>query len=147
MFGELNLISQYTSKSSIAVLPLEWCCPIQHLIDQNSQGPPVDSASVPTALDDLGGNVFFCTNKRVCSEVRDAGFGVDGWQRGHRVATSARNHGGGTAWSRLLGKVKVRKHNVAGLVKEDIYGAHELVQGALVNCELSPGILSGFRSR
>lgn len=63
MLRELNFIPQNVGESSIAVLPLERCCPVQHLEDQDTQSPPVHGASVTTALDNLGRNVLFRPNK------------------------------------------------------------------------------------
>ena len=78
MLGKLYFIPQDVGKSSIAILSLERRCPVQHLKDQDAQSPPVDGAGVATALDNLGGNVLFCTDKRVRSEIRYARLGIDG---------------------------------------------------------------------
>lgn len=78
MLRKLNLIPQNVRKSSIAILSLKRRRPVQHLKDQDAQSPPVNGAGVATALDNLGGNVLFRTNKRVRSEIRYARLGVDG---------------------------------------------------------------------
>lgn len=78
MLRELNFIPQNVGESGIAIFSLERRCPIQHLKNQDAQSPPVDSAGVATALDNLGGNVLFRTDKRVRSEIRNARLGVDG---------------------------------------------------------------------
>lgn len=72
MLGELHLIPQDVAESSIPILALEWRRAVQHLVDQNTKRPPIDCASVSTALDDFGCNVFFRTDKRVGPEVSNA---------------------------------------------------------------------------
>lgn len=66
---EGDLVPQDVRKSRVPVFALEWCCAVQHLVDENAQSPPVDCTSMPTALDYLWRNVFLCSNKRVCPEI------------------------------------------------------------------------------
>ena len=69
MLWEGYLISKDVGKGSIAVLTLEWSSAKQHLINEYTEGPPIDSAGVPVTLDDLGCNVFFRADKGIRSEV------------------------------------------------------------------------------
>lgn len=40
-----------------------------HLVYQNTQGPPIHGGSVATALNHLWRDILLCPNKRVCPEV------------------------------------------------------------------------------
>jgi hypothetical protein len=76
-FWERHFVSQDIRECGIPVLALERCGTEQHLIDQDTQCPPVHSACVSASLDHLWRNVFFCSNKRVRSEVRNTRLRVD----------------------------------------------------------------------
>lgn len=52
-------------------------CTHNHLVHQNAEGPPVNSGSVTTSLDDLWSDILLGPDKRVCAKVRDARSGVD----------------------------------------------------------------------
>ena len=71
-------------------------------------------------LDDFGRDVLLCAHKRVCPEAPYAVLGVDGRERGIGGAAAAKNDGRSPAWVGLLAEVKVRKHDMARLMKEDI---------------------------
>lgn len=71
------IVSQYIRESGVPVLALERRCSVKHLVDQDTKGPPVDGTRVTAALDDLGCNVLFRPNERICAEVRDACFRID----------------------------------------------------------------------
>lgn len=120
MLRELDLIAKNISESCIAVLALEWRGSVKHLVDQDTQRPPVDRASMTTAFDHLRSDVLFRAHERVGPKIGDAGFGIDGGERGGRVPASCRDHCRGTARPRLLGKVKVRQHDMARLVQKDV---------------------------
>lgn len=80
MIGERDIFSKDIRKCGVAVFALERGCPVQHLVDQNAQGPPIDCTRMSASLDHLGGNIFFGAHERVGSEVGNARFGVDRWQ-------------------------------------------------------------------
>ena len=107
---EGDLISQDICESCVSVLTFERRRAIKHLVDQDTQCPPIDCASVTTAFDDLGCDIFFCSHERVGAEVVDARLGVDGGHIGGVVrdtVTAGHDHGRDTARVGLLGEVKV----------------------------------------
>ena len=92
-----DIILEHVRERTIPIRSLEWCrgelvssvtvrgkgsrrgiekrtC--DHLVDQDTQCPPIHSRCVSASLDDFWGNVLFSTNERVRSEVRDARLGV-----------------------------------------------------------------------
>lgn len=71
MVWEGNIFPQDVGKRSVAVLSLKWRCTVKHFVNQDAQRPPIDSARVAAALDNLWRNVFFRADKRVGSEVGD----------------------------------------------------------------------------
>ena len=78
MLWEWHVIAEYVSEGLIPIFPLEWCGAEEHFIYQYTERPPVNCAGMTAAFDDFWCNVFFGTNERVGSKIRDAGFGVDG---------------------------------------------------------------------
>ena len=76
---ERYLVPENVCKSRVAILALERRGSVQHFVDQDSKGPPIDCTCVSTALDNLWRNVLFGTNERIGSEIVDTGFGVNGW--------------------------------------------------------------------
>ena len=81
-FRERHLVSQDIRESGVPVLAFEWCGAEQHLVDQDTESPPVDCAGVPATLDHFWRDVFFSTDEGVCSEICDTALGID---RGHVV--------------------------------------------------------------
>lgn len=79
-FWERHLVPQDIRECGIPVLALERCGAEQHLVDQDTQCPPIHSARVSASFDHLWRNVFFCTNKRVRSEVCNTRLRVDSRQ-------------------------------------------------------------------
>lgn len=107
-FREGHLIPQDVGKSRITILALKRRRPVQHLVDQDTEGPPIDSASVSTALDNLGCNVFLRPYKRIGTEVVDTRLRINRWQIGRRSAiTAAEDHGRTTSRFRLFGQIEV----------------------------------------
>lgn len=78
MIREGDILPQDVGKGRVPVLTLERSRAVQHLVDQDAQGPPVYGAGMSAALDDLGRDVLLGPDERVRPEVGDAGFGVDG---------------------------------------------------------------------
>jgi hypothetical protein len=60
-----------------------------------------------------------CSHKRIGAEVGDTAASVD--EEGAIRTTLLDHHGRTTGLSRLLGQVKVGKHNVAALMEENVY--------------------------
>ncbi len=102
MLRERNIVSQDICECSIPVLALEWCCAVEHFVHQNPQGPPINGTSVSTALDDFWRDVLLGTDKRVCSKVRNASFGID-YRVGAGGTVSAEDHGRNTTSVGLFG--------------------------------------------
>ena len=102
MVRERNVFAQDVGKGGVAVLALERRGPVQHLVHQDAQGPPVDGARVPAALDHLGRDVLLGADKRVGAEVGNARLGVDGWQRRRAGPVLANDHGRLAARVRLF---------------------------------------------
>jgi hypothetical protein len=146
MIGEGDILPQNVCKCSIPVLALERGRAVQHFVNQDAECPPIHSARVAAALDDLGRDVFLGADERIGAEVGDARARVDGRQRVGAGAVLADDHGRLTTRSGLFGQVKVGEHDVAGLVEEDVYEKHVNGEGG---CVESGGlhVLSGLRSR
>lgn len=72
MVRKRDVLSKNIRKSRITIFALERGRSVEHLINQDAQGPPVHRASVAAALDDFGGDVLFSADKGVGSEVGDA---------------------------------------------------------------------------
>ena len=130
MFGEANVVAQDVGKGGGPVLALEGRGAVEHLVDQDAQGPPVDGAGVAAALDDFGGDVLLGADERVGAEVGDARLGVHHGQGRLAGARPRDDHGGHAAGVRLLGQVKVRQHDVAALVQQDVFGLEVAVDEA-----------------
>lgn len=95
---EAHLVPQDAGEGCVSVLALEGSGAVQHLIDKDTQSPPINCASVTAALDDLGCDILLGSNKRIRSEISNARLGINGWQGSGGVATtSARNHSRGTS--------------------------------------------------
>ena len=82
MLGERYIIAEDIRKRSVTVFSLEGGCSVEHFVDEDAEGPPVDGGGVATAFDDFGGDVFFGADEGVCAEVSDAGFRVHHWEGG-----------------------------------------------------------------
>lgn len=79
MIGEGDFIAQDVGEGGVAVFAFEGGSAEEHFVDEDAKGPPVDGAGVAAAFDDFWSYVFLRSNERVRPEIRDAGFGVDGW--------------------------------------------------------------------
>lgn len=121
MVGEGDVLAQDVGKRRVTVLALKRRRAIQHLVDQDAQRPPVDGARVPAALNHLGRDVLLRPDERVGAEVGDARLCVDGRQRVRAGPVLADDHGRFAARVRLFGEVEVGKHDVAGLVEQDVW--------------------------
>lgn len=80
MIGEWDIFPKDIRKRGVAVFAFEGGCSVQHLIDQNSQSPPINRTSVPASLDHLGSNILLGSHEGIGSEIGDARLGVDGGQ-------------------------------------------------------------------
>lgn len=108
MLREQGIVTQNVSKCSISVFAFEGGSAIKHLIDKDSQGPPVDGAGMATSFNNFWSNILFGTDKRIRAEVGDAGFCIYGREGRGRGTIPADNHGRGATGIRLLGEIKVR---------------------------------------
>lgn len=88
MLWERHIIAKDIRKRSIAVLALEWCGAVQHLVDQDPESPPVHCTCVTAPFDDLRCDIFLRPNEGVCSKVCYTRFRVDR-REGVRVRTVA----------------------------------------------------------
>ncbi len=107
MFREHGIVTKNVSECCISVLSLEGSSAIEHLVDEDSQGPPVNGAGMPTSFDDFWSNVLLGADKGIRAEVCNAGFCVNGRERGRRGTVTADNHRRGTARIGLFGEIKV----------------------------------------
>lgn len=71
MVRERDILSKDVCKRRIPVLALEWGGSVQHFVDQDTQRPPINSASVAASLDHLRRNVLFGSDKGIGAEVGD----------------------------------------------------------------------------
>lgn len=76
MFGERNLLSKNVGEGRITILALERRCAVQHLINQDTQSPPIHRTRVSAAFDDFRCDVFFRPYEGIRSEVGYAGFRI-----------------------------------------------------------------------
>lgn len=113
--GEVDLLFQHIGERQVSVLALERGHAKQHLVDENTQRPPVDRRSVAVPSNHLRSNVLLRADKRVGSEVGNARFGV---QLGH---VSRALDSGSSKLLRLLGQVEIRQHDVAGLMQQNVF--------------------------
>lgn len=128
-FGEGHLVPEDVGERGVPVLALERRRAEKHLVDQNAQCPPIDRTRVTATLNHFRRDVLFCSYKRVRAEVGDTRLGVDCGQvvvvRIRRNATRGSggcvHHRGCSAGIGLLRQVKVRKHDVAGLMEKDVW--------------------------
>ena len=77
-FGEGYVVSQDVGKGCVSVLALEWGGAVQHLVDEDAEGPPIDGTGVAASFDNFWGYVLFSPDERVGTEIRYAGFRIDG---------------------------------------------------------------------
>jgi len=68
VIGKRNLVVQNVLKRRVPIRPFEWRRPVNHLVDQHTQSPPIHPARVPVAFDHLGRNVLFRAHERVGSD-------------------------------------------------------------------------------
>lgn len=107
MVREGDVLPKDVRKGRIPVLALERGGSVQHLVDENAQSPPVDSAGVAASLDHLRRDVLLSADKRVGPEVGDAGLGIDRGQRRGARSILANNHCWLAARIGLFRQVKV----------------------------------------
>ena len=73
-----------------------------------------------TSLNDFRGYVLFCANEGIGAEIGDARFGVDCGEGCANVAIAGDNHGWSTTRTGLFGEIEVGKHDMAGLMEENV---------------------------
>lgn len=71
VFREVDLVAQDARERRVTVLALEWGGTKEHLVDQDSQSPPIYSTGVTAALDHFWCNVLFCSDERIRAEIGD----------------------------------------------------------------------------
>lgn len=123
MLRERDVVSKDVGEGLIPVLAFEWRGTVEHLVYQYTERPPIHCACVSTPLDHFRSDIFFGSNEAVRPKIGNTRFSVDS---GETTATDGTiptdYHGGSAARAGLFRKVKVRKHYMARLMKEDILG-------------------------
>jgi hypothetical protein len=66
---ELRVLPEDVGEGGVAGGAFERRGTVEHLEDEDADGPPVDSGRVAAAFDDLRRNVLFGTNKGLCAYV------------------------------------------------------------------------------
>ncbi len=77
MFGEGYVVAENVGERSVSVLALERCGSEEHFVNKDSQSPPVHCTGMAATFDDFWGNVLLCANEGVCTEIGNAGFGIN----------------------------------------------------------------------
>ncbi len=103
VFRKCNLFAQDICECSVSVLAFKWSGAVKHLEDKDAQCPPIYGARVAAPFNNFGRDIFLRSNKRICSEVGYAGFGVDRRKRRGTCSILSHNHSGLTTRARLLG--------------------------------------------
>lgn len=78
MFGEGYVIAEDVGECSVSILALERCGSEEHFVNKDPQSPPIHRTGVAAPFNDFWGNVLLCPNKGVCTEIGNAGFGING---------------------------------------------------------------------
>jgi hypothetical protein len=75
-FCKHDIVLEHIGKRSIPISALERCrCELDvshnHLVDQDTESPPIDRRGMATAFNHFWRNVLFRPDKRVCPKVGD----------------------------------------------------------------------------
>ena len=105
-FGEFEMAILDLGERFPLTAAMEGGLPVEHLVDENTQRPPIDSATMAGPVDHFGGQVIFSADEGIGHEAglnRGRGVGVD--------RDAAR-----------LTQVKVSEHDVPAPVEQDVLG-------------------------
>lgn len=139
---KLRRLEQHLSKRLLAIRPLERRRSVEHLVGQNSEGPPVDGEVVPLGAEDLRRDVLLGADEGVGShetefasvDRADSGglgvfvFSVEWeWEWDPAAVFAGRRRSSGVGGNinggrEGTGEVEVGEGDVSGLLDEDVFG-------------------------